>query len=361
MTEHKRREGYWQYYEAARGSEPEFVRRVILVVIRENPHPPRKKNSTRGRKRTHSIEKLDYLCLLKIAKNIPFQDVPDELASISDEWEDEPHPDRSWLIRHMKTIDIDWLDSILVDTARMCLKELEKSNTESVPETKKETTCTNETADSKQDVLYAGPSAHLACDSSAIETDRYEMRETCESNQQCLVESRVRTYQKYHITAITGPQIILSSHTTPSNVNDTSMLPIMIDDVTQNYPQLAGCVFNADKGYDSDQNCELLFKNGFIPNISQRSPAEGTNCTNEGKPSRKKAGEIFDPEAYKQRSLIEAIFGADETRGHRLFCRMRCADNRKRFGKMLSISWNLRVLHRFICAHKKGCIIPSYA
>ena len=119
-------------------------------------------------------------------------------------------------------------------------------------------------------------------------------------------------------------------------------------------------MFNADRGYDSDQNCEKLFGMGMTPNIKQRSPAGGAARANRGSPSRRKAAEIYDPDAYRQRSLIEGIFGAEETRGHRLHCRMRLEKNRKRFGKALAIAWNIRALNRFVCAREKGHKIQSY-
>ena len=49
------------------------------------------------------------------------------------------------------------------------------------------------------------------------------------------------------------------------------------------------------------------------PNIKQHNHTDGAGHTNRGKPpSRKKTAEIFDKDAYKQRALIEAIFGAVE-------------------------------------------------
>ncbi len=63
----------------------------------------------------------------------------------------------------------------------------------------------------------------------------------------------------------------------------------------------------------SDQNCETIFNANIKPNIKQRNHTDGAGHTNRGKPpSRKKAAEIFDKDAYKQRALIEAIFGAVE-------------------------------------------------
>ena len=136
----------------------------------------------------------------------------------------------------------------------------------------------------------------------------------------------------------------------------------MVNFLVKNYTQIEECLFNGDKRYDSDQNCEIIFNANMKPNIKQRNHTDDTGHTNRDKPpSRKKAAEIFDKDAYKQRALIEAIFGAvEETKNHRLHCRMRLAKNQKRFGKILSIAWNINVLNRFICAHEKGQKIPSY-
>ena len=94
----------------------------------------------------------------------------------------------------------------------------------------------------------------------------------------------------------------------------------------------------------TDENCRVVFGMGMMPNIKQRSGA--TNC---GKRYRRQAARIFDAEAYRQRGLVEAIFGAEATGGHRLYCRYRKRSCQSRFGQMLSIIWNLQVLNRILC------------
>ena len=37
-------------------------------------------------------------------------------------WNNEPIPDHKWPVRHMQTIPNDWLDLILAETARRCIK-----------------------------------------------------------------------------------------------------------------------------------------------------------------------------------------------------------------------------------------------
>ena len=93
----------------------------------------------------------------------------------------------------------------------------------------------------------------------------------------------------------------------------------------------------------------------MIPNIKQRKDA-----TSQGKPSRKKAAGLFNPDEYRLRALIEGIFGAEETRGHQLRCRLVRADNRRQFAKGRAIAWNIRALNRFEHANRLCIPIPSY-
>ncbi|MGC1927888.1 MAG: hypothetical protein WA667_02855, partial [Candidatus Nitrosopolaris sp.] len=58
---------------------------------------------------------------------------------------------------------------------------------------------------------------------------------------------------------------------------------------------------------------------------------------------------------------IEGIFGAEETKHHQLYCRFRLTNNRKRFGLIKSIGWNLEVLNTLQCANKLGLKITQYA
>ena len=69
---------------------------------------------------------------------------------------------------------------------------------------------------------------------------------------------------------------------------------------------------------------------------------------------------MFDGEEYKERSLIEGVFGAEDTRRHHLHCRFVRNDNRRRFAKGRAIAWNIRVLSRFECAARLNISIPSY-
>ena len=95
---------------------------------------------------------------------------------------------------------------------------------------------------------------------------------------------------------------------------------------------------------------------GMIPNIKQRKDA-----VNRGKPNRRKAAEIFDEQEYRKRAMIERIFGAEEAKRHQLHCRFLKEDNRIRFGKIRSITWNLKVPNRFMHAKWLGIAIPAYA
>lgn len=93
----------------------------------------------------------------------------------------------------------------------------------------------------------------------------------------------------------------------------------------------------------------------MILNIKQ-----GKDATSRGKPNRKRAAGLFNPDEYGLRVLIVGIFGAEETRGHQLRYRLVLAGNRRRFAKGRAIAWNIQILNRFEHAACLGIPIPSY-
>ena len=133
------------------------------------------------------------------------------------------------------------------------------------------------------------------------------------------------------------------------------MLPVTLDKMKRQGLSPGPAVFNADRGYDSDYNCGMLFEIGMIPNIKQR-----TASANRGKPSRSRAARLFNKDQYGQRGMIEGIFGGEESKRHQLHCRFIRWDNRRRFGKIRAIAWNLKVLNRLRYARMLGIEIPPY-
>jgi hypothetical protein len=63
---------------------------------------------------------------------------------------------------------------------------------------------------------------------------------------------------------------------------------------------------------------------------------------------------MFDVGVYHYRGMIEAIFGAEETDNHNLYTRFRIKENQERWGKILAIGWNLKVLNRLQSAKSLG-------
>ncbi len=61
----------------------------------KNPHHAKEKKTNRGSgcKPVHLRDKMDFLCLLKVAKNIPFRDVINDLGYMHDEQVDESEHD----------------------------------------------------------------------------------------------------------------------------------------------------------------------------------------------------------------------------------------------------------------------------
>lgn len=52
--------------------------------------------------------------------------------------------------------------------------------------------------------------------------------------------------------------------------------------------------------------------------------------------------------------MIEGIFGAEESDGHRLRTRLRKEENRERWGPTMAMRWNLKVLNRIRCGNRLG-------
>ena len=126
MSEHNRREGYWQYYELAKEVEAPSLKRTLIEIIRENPCP-RRENGNRGRPPVHSKEKLDFACLLMMADNNTYRGIESDLRGMRTPWDNEPVPDHTTLVRHLQTIPADWLDLIVAETARRCIKEADEA------------------------------------------------------------------------------------------------------------------------------------------------------------------------------------------------------------------------------------------
>ena len=142
---------------------------------------------------------------------------------------------------------------------------------------------------------------------------------------------------------------------TTGSVNDVTMLPVMLGGIRRQGLLPGPARFNANRGYDSDYNCRVLFEMGMTPNIRQRGVAG-----NRGKPNRNWAAGLFDRDEHKQRGMIEGIFRGEESKRHQLHCRFIRPDNRRRFGKIRAIAWNLKVLNRLRCTNDLGIPIPSY-
>ena len=148
---------------------------------------------------------------------------------------------------------------------------------------------------------------------------------------------------------------MLESEITSGSVNDVTMLPPMLGEAKRQDLLADPSILHADRRCDSDHNCQILFEMGITPNIKQRS-----GSVNRGKPYRNKAAKIFDEEEYRQRGMMGGIFGGEESKRHQLHCRFIRPDNRRRFGKIRAIAWNIKVLNRFRRAPLQGIEIPPY-
>ena len=301
----------------------------IVSLVKENTPPTSKKKSNRGRKPVHSWEKLVCICILMVVFGSTYRDIQNMVPSLNLPWNNnEPYPDHTWISRTFKKIPLQYLKETLTRSAYLCLNE---------------------------SVWKKGI---LASDSTGIETDRNEYEVRPVKSKKKFEKIMAKQYLKWHVTAILDHLIILSARVTSKKTHDSPVLRTMLNRLKKCGVDLAGSIFNADRGYDGDKNFQSIFGMEMLPNIKQR-----INARNKGKNReyRKKASKIFNISLYHYRGLIEGIFGAEETEHHQIYCRFRLKNNQKRFGLIKAIGWNLEVLNRLQCANKLGINVTQYA
>jgi hypothetical protein len=255
-----------------------------------------------------------------------FRDMLNQVPKLNLPW-DEPYPDHVTIWKAYTSMSEDYLDAMLERTAQFCIRE--SSWTTGV----------------------------LASDSSGVETDRYE--EVVRPNRKKKMFEKVRelVYLKYHIIAILDHLIILRVRMTGGRASDSPVLRSML----RHFHKLPGSTFNADKGYDAEENFKRIYELLMRPNIKQREMQKGPKGKGRKRlHNRSKAAKEFDQPVYRWRGMIEAIFGAEESDEHNnLRTRFRRDDNRRRWGPIMAIGWNLKILNRLRCRKILGMEVTS--
>jgi hypothetical protein len=62
-----------------------------------------------------------------------------------------------------------------------------------------------------------------------------------------------------------------------------------------------------------------------------------------------KASKEFDEQTYHHKSMVEAIFGAEECDEHKLKTRFRIKEHQEKWGQILAIGWSVKTLNRIRC------------
>ena len=202
---------------------------VTAELVTNYPCP--RPQATGGRPPKHSKAKLDFVCILMIAINISLMDTESLLAVPKTPWDAEPVPDHSTMGNHLDAIDEGWLQLMLTKTAQMCM----------------------ETA--------GWTSGSTASDSSGVEMDRYE---TVKKDG---LEKRRKKYDKYHVAAILGLQIIPDSKITPGDTHDAKVLGPMMETIKEQKLDMCPSTHSCDTAYDAEENFKLLFEQKLDPNI----------------------------------------------------------------------------------------------
>ena len=159
-------------------------------------------------------------------------------------------------------------------------------------------------------------------------------------------------WRQYHLAHMLDHLVILRAMVTDYRVQDSPALRILL----ARFPPMPGCTLSADRGYDAEANFQRIYNLKMRPNIKQRSKLKiwGGRTPHKKLFSRMRAAKEFDLSLYRWRGMIEAIFGAEESQGHRLRTRFRTVGSRERWGPAMAIGWNLRVLNRLRCAKSLG-------
>ncbi len=311
MYDHRRKTGYWKYYHLAHTQELQFLVNKMVFLAKNGPGQARKGGP--GRKRVHSDPKMRAVCLIMVALGLTYRDTQNIIPLLNLPW-DEPVPDHTTIAKYFGRIPMYWLERTLAKSARLCIKE------------------------------SGWDGGMLAADSTAVETRIYEDHVMPDKTRREFAPKRRRKYLKWHITAILEHNIILTARTTSNRIQDSPVLGTMLSHMKKFGMYFPGSVFNADRGYDSDELCRQVFEMGMRPNIKQRRGA-----VNRTKRFRRRAAWMFDTDVYRYRGLIEGIFGAEESEHHQLFCRFHKRPNQRRFGLIKAIGWNIEVLNRIEC------------
>lgn len=237
----------------------------IVSLVKENPPTRPKKKSNRGRKPVHSWEKLVCICILMVVFGSTYRDVQNTAPSLNLPWNNEPYPDHTWISRTFKKIPLQYLEETLTRSAYLCLNE------------------------------SGWKKGILASDSTGVETDRYEYEVRPVKSKKKFEKIMIKHHLKWHVTAILDNLIILNTRVTSKKTHDSPVLRTMLNRLKKCGVDLAGSIFNADRGYDGEKNFQSIFGMEMLPNIKQR-----INARNKGKNReyRKKASKIFNISHY---------------------------------------------------------------
>ena len=324
MAKHHRRDGYWKVYHQAHTHELDALVDGIVSLVKESKPTCKVKRTRRGRRPVHSWEKLVSVCLLMIVLGYTFRDMQNEVPKLDLPW-NEPYPDHSTIHRAYQEIPAEYLDSLLDRTAQLCIEEANWTR------------------------------GVLASDSSGVETDRYEEVVRPNKRERRFEKVRRLFYLKYHIIAIVDHLIILRARVTSYRSADSPTLRSMLG----RFPSFPGSIFNADRGFDAEANFKRVYSLGMRPNIKQRVSRGPVGANRKRLRHRSRASREFDQSVYRWRGMIEAIFGAEESDEHNLRTRFRKEGNREKWGPIMAVGWNLKVLNRLRWTKMLGMEVTS--
>jgi hypothetical protein len=114
----------------------------------------------------------------------------------------------------------------------------------------------------------------LASDSTGVETDRYSYEIRPVKSKRKFAKIMVKQYLKWHVTAaILDHLIILNTRVTSKNTHDSPLRRAKFNMLKKCGVNLAGSIFNADRGYDGDKSFQSIFgRNCFRISTRKQTP-----------------------------------------------------------------------------------------
>lgn len=256
----KKRSGYWSNYHRSQINNPLVVYTTILLLVARLPEPWQRK-SHRGRPNKFQAREHAALVIYCIYANHTLRYMEGEAPLLVGKT-----IDHSTIGKSMKRLSEEYI--------KLVIKFIEKK-------------------------ISPKEEPYLIADSTGISTDYKNGKERREPLKLSVL---VKYYPRH------GLCTIINTHVEGMRIDFHTLKHLLVPG--------KGEILIADRGFDSEENFKLCFKNNYVPIIKQRN----TSYHGWG---RRKARRLFKEYIYRKRGVAEGVFSETEkTHTNRTRCRL---------------------------------------